>query len=158
EVGDAQAVVPRDDDDAAHQGPSGLLAVFDGREGRVAHDHKVPLPAARFKRHPPVMQWLMLRGLAREVRHWGSFLATFEEQSGAKRALGLDLPGMGTEVGRPVPNTISGFVDDVRARFLAARGDDPGPWGIFAVSLGGMVLLNWLERYPADFARAVVVN
>ncbi len=103
------------------------------------------------------MNWVFLRGLVREQRHWAGFPQTMVQRLGG-RALCIDLPGMGTEFGKPIPSTVSGFVDDMRPRFLEARGDAKEPWSIFAVSLGGMVTLNWVERYPDDFQRAVVVN
>jgi alpha-beta hydrolase superfamily lysophospholipase len=69
----------------------------------------------------------------------------------------LDLPGFGSENDRRVPATVAGFVDDLRVRLHRAVA--PGePCGIFAVSLGGMVALEWLARYPEDFAAGVVVN
>ncbi len=70
--------------------------------------------------------------------------------------LRLDLPGVGTERDRPAPTSIAETVADLRARFLASRG--PGPWGLFAPSLGGMIALHWAEFYPEDFARVAVCN
>lgn len=99
----------------------------------------------------------MLRGLVREARHWGDFPAQFERALGAEQSVLLDLPGVGTEAARPVPLTISGMTDDLRARFLRlTRGH--GPFGILAMSLGGMIALDWLSRFPMDFDRGVVIN
>jgi pimeloyl-ACP methyl ester carboxylesterase len=106
--------------------------------------------------HDRPRAWLLLRGLVREKRHWGAFPAELEAQNGVT-TLCLDLPGTGTECTRPSPKTIAAIVDDIRERFLAVRGDQ-GPWGIFAVSLGGMVALDWAARYPDDFTRCVVSN
>ncbi len=99
------------------------------------------------------MRWLLLRGLAREQRHFGSFPQTFSARVGDD-AVTIDLPGFGTEHERDSPLTISGIVDDVRGRFRR----DAGPWSIFAISLGGMVALDWAARYPGDFERVVVAN
>jgi alpha-beta hydrolase superfamily lysophospholipase len=108
------------------------------------------------------MRWLLLRGLAREQRHWLDFPARF---AGAVRGLDgeptttvtLDLPGFGSEHAAPVPATVAGFVDDLRDRWR--RASAPGePCAIFAVSLGGMVALEWLARHADDFAAAVIVN
>jgi len=100
-------------------------------------------------------RWLLLRGLAREKRHWGAFPDHFAKDVGVEVHT-IDLPGMGTEVQSIVPTTVQGITDDLRARWLALGGE--GPAGIFAVSLGGMILLDWCTRYPGDFARAVIVN
>ncbi len=105
------------------------------------------------------MNWLLLRGLVREARHWGDFPARFESLLPGTRTHTLDLPGVGTECRRAVPLQIAAMTDDVRRRLLelAAR-RERGPWGILAVSLGGMVALDWMARYPEDFARGVVIN
>lgn len=103
------------------------------------------------------MRWLLLRGLAREQRHFGSFPQTFERLVG-QPTLTMDLAGFGTQAERPSPTTIAAIVDELRARFLAERAPGAGPWGIFALSLGGMVALDWAARYPGEWARVVVAN
>lgn len=102
------------------------------------------------------VRWLLLRGLAREKRHWGPFPDRFAAGLGVPTTC-LDLPGMGTEVATEVPLSIAGITDDLRQRWLATRTAGEGPAGLFAVSLGGMILMDWCTRYPDDFARAVVV-
>jgi len=108
------------------------------------------------------MRWLLLRGLVREQRHWLDFPAVFAARvrgaDGAPAApLLLDLPGFGTENAAPVPATVAGFVDDLRARLRRVVAADE-PCGIFGVSLGGMVALEWMARHPRDFVAGVVVN
>lgn len=102
------------------------------------------------------MRWLLLRGLAREQRHWGEFPRIFAERVPNARVTCLDLAGAGTEHQRATPTSVAGLVDDLRARLLALPGDEP--WSIFAVSLGGMIAMDWCARYPGDFRRGVVVN
>jgi pimeloyl-ACP methyl ester carboxylesterase len=101
------------------------------------------------------MNWLLLRGLVREARHWGPFPDALAAATGA-RVLCLDFPGAGREHARPSPDSIDGIVDDLRPRFASARSD--GPWGLLAVSLGGMVALRWTTRFPEDFQRLAVCN
>lgn len=103
------------------------------------------------------MRWLMLRGLVREARHWGDFPTLFERATGAGPSVLLDLPGVGTEARKPVPLSIAGMTNDLRGRFLRST-KGPGPFGILAVSLGGMIALDWLARYPMDFEAGVVIN
>lgn len=103
------------------------------------------------------MNWLMLRGLAREKRHFGDFPSTFERLLPGQRAFPMDLVGFGALSGTEVPLTLGEIVDELRARFLAERPVE-GPWSIFAISLGGMVALEWAARYPQDFQRVVVAN
>lgn len=108
------------------------------------------------------MRWLLLRGLVREQRHWLDFPERFAAlvrgpDDGPTRTVLLDLPGFGSENGGVVPATVAGFVDDLRARLRRVVADGE-PCGIFAVSLGGMVALEWLARHPEDFVAGVVVN
>lgn len=102
------------------------------------------------------MNWLFLRGLAREQRHWGKFVETFAAKLGHQVHC-LDLPGMGSERERQVPGSISANVDDVRARWLELKKGVEGPWGILGISMGGMLAMNWAGRFN-DFDRVVLVN
>jgi alpha-beta hydrolase superfamily lysophospholipase len=108
------------------------------------------------------MRWLLLRGLTREQRHWLDFPAYFRAHvrgpgDVSTDVVTLDLPGFGTQRDAPVPGTVEEFVDDTRARLrlLVQPGE---PMGLVAVSLGGIVALTWLARYPEDFVAGVVIN
>ena len=108
------------------------------------------------------MNWLLLRGLAREQRHWGRFPETLA----AKLAVGpeggsvhcLDLPGMGTEHARPGRGTIDAIVEDLRRRWRPLAEQHLGPWCVAGISLGGMAALRWVGDHPSDFSSLVVVN
>ena len=108
------------------------------------------------------MNWLILRGLVREQRHWGDFKDVFEaklrETNPKARVHTLDLPGFGTEVSRISPKTISGIVHDLRERWDALRQSSHEEWGILAVSLGGMVAAHWASHHHEDFKRVVLIN
>jgi pimeloyl-ACP methyl ester carboxylesterase len=99
------------------------------------------------------MNWLLLRGLVRERRHWGDFPEQLARATGGQVRT-LDLPGVGTERDRPSPTTIDGIVADLRGRF----GNPEGEWALFAPSLGGMIALKWGEVAPDDFRRIMVCN
>lgn len=101
--------------------------------------------------------WLLMRGLARERRHFGDFPATFAARVPGARVATVDLPGFGDQARRRSPTSVDAIVDDVRSR--AFRGEQArGPRALLALSLGGMVALRWAARYPDDFARVVVIN
>jgi pimeloyl-[acyl-carrier protein] methyl ester esterase len=104
------------------------------------------------------MNWLLLRGLARDQRHWMQFGSIFEERMPGSRVFMLDLPGMGNQNKRLSPLTVPGIVDDLRHRWKQIEHDFGGPWGILAVSLGGMVAMDWCDRYAYDFQKLVLVN
>jgi pimeloyl-ACP methyl ester carboxylesterase len=101
--------------------------------------------------------WLLLRGLVREHRHYGDFPERLSLALGGDRVIGLDLPGVGTARDRAPGLSIDAYVDDLRSRWLVESQGAPN-WHIFCVSLGGMVGLRWMARYPRDFAGGVVVN
>ncbi len=102
--------------------------------------------------------WLFLRGLSREQRHWGTFPQVFERATGGDRVFLLDLPGTGTENGRASPKTIEGIADDVRRRWESLRDANQGPWGLLGISLGGMVAMAWTAAHPNDFTRLVLAS
>lgn len=100
--------------------------------------------------------WILLRGLARESRHWA-------ELPEALRAAGLngefvfaDLPGCGKHARVKVPPSVRGMADFVRAG-LASRGYTP-PFRMIGLSLGAMVALSWAQTWPDEIERLVLVN
>ena len=104
------------------------------------------------------MNWLLLRGLIREQRHWGDFPAFFEKSASDRKVFCLDLPGFGTETQRSSPLSVPEIVDDIRGRWLVLRDKNSGDWSILAASLGGMLAMDWCARYPEDFKQLVVLN
>jgi pimeloyl-ACP methyl ester carboxylesterase len=104
------------------------------------------------------MDWLLLRGLAREQRHWWDFPERLAARPPGARVHLLDLPGTGTEHARRSPADIDGIMGDVRARWLALRERHAGPWRLLGISLGGMVAMQWCARHPEDFAGVVLAN
>lgn len=105
------------------------------------------------------MRWLLLRGLMRESRHWGDFPKILESKLQAKDPSAtvetIDHPGFGTEFQRKSPTSISGIADDDRKRF-EPRYQEPAV--LVAISLGGMVAMDWVSRYPQDFKFLFLVN
>ena len=108
------------------------------------------------------MKWLILRGLVREQRHWGSYKDDFEvflrSTEPESQVHSLDFPGFGTEIARASPFSIDEIVDDLRARWKTLKASPAETWCLLAVSLGGMVAMNWTSRYPNDFKRLVLIN
>jgi pimeloyl-ACP methyl ester carboxylesterase len=104
------------------------------------------------------MNWLFLRGLSREQRHWGDFAATFEREVRGAHVHCLDLPGTGTEHGRASPSRVQDIAEDLRARWITLRDGNEGPWALLGMSLGGMVAMSWCAAHPEDFERVVLVS
>lgn len=105
------------------------------------------------------MNILLLRGLTREKSHWGSFLPKLKRSIPEAQVYCLDLPGAGTENDKESPLSVSGIADVLRERWLAElKPKNRKRWYIVGHSLGGMITLDWVERYPTDFKQAFLIN
>ncbi len=113
--------------------------------------------------------WILLRGLARESRHWGAFPEKLREalagQGDAARIDAIDLPGTGRYSEMKSPLSVGEMTEFAREKFneirkaMRACGDTPPErTRILAVSLGGMIAADWTQRWPKDFAEAVFIN
>src|SRR5690606_1129116 len=100
--------------------------------------------------------WVLLRGLVREARHWEGFPDMLRASRPGARVETLDLPGNGDLYLSDSPTSVSDMVDALREQ-LGSRGLKP-PYHVMALSLGGMVALNWLQRFPDEVAAAVLIN
>ncbi|SOE94296.1 Pimeloyl-ACP methyl ester carboxylesterase [Burkholderia sp. D7] len=104
--------------------------------------------------------WILLRGLAREGRHWGSFpeqLRIEADLNGDANSIALiDLPGNGRENALSAPLDVADMVKFVRSR--AAEAGLLPPYRLVAMSLGGMVATGWAQGYPEEIERLVLIN
>lgn len=101
--------------------------------------------------------WVLLRGLARESRHWGAFRPALAGCLPPGDALvAPDLPGNGRRLRERSPATIAGLLQAVRSE-LAASGRAP-PYVAVALSLGAMVAMEWARAHPQELAGCVLVN
>ena len=103
------------------------------------------------KRH-----WILLRGLAREQAHWGSFVGDLAHALPQDDVTALDLPGNGLLHRQPSPGSVPALVQACR-RMLAKRGVAP-PYHLLAMSLGAMVATEWAHAAPAEVAGCVLIN
>ena len=99
--------------------------------------------------------WVLLRGLSRESRHWGRFPETLQQAVGAA-VVAIDLPGNGRRNGEASPATVAGMVAACRQQ-LDERRLAP-PYHLLALSLGGMVAVDWALGQPEEVAGAVLIN
>jgi len=100
--------------------------------------------------------WVLLRGLTREVRHWGTFPAVLAHALPAARIIALDLPGNGTLNGLRSPTTIAAMA--VQCRDALRRLGVAPPYHVLAMSMGAMVATAWAAAAPEEVADAVLVN
>ena len=101
-------------------------------------------------------QWIFLRGLARESRHWGEFPQKFQERFPQDKLHLVDLPGTGSKMKQSSPVTIQGIMRSIRRDLHNEVGN--GPFHFMALSLGGMVALSWMNQFPSEVSGAVIVN
>lgn len=101
-------------------------------------------------------QWILVRGLAREQRHWGGFPAQIRAKFPKGRVLTLDLAGVGARSHLPSPRSIAAMAVDLRAEFQ--KHSDGTPAFMLSPSLGGMVMLEWLNQDATGIAGAVLIN
>lgn len=117
----------------------------------------------------PVHQLVLLRGLARESRHWGAFVRNLEEayakQGLTARIETIDLPGCGRHSEMTAALTIDQTADFAREKLKeilereAEAGVPPADHRrLITISLGSMVGASWLARYSTDFHSAVMIN
>lgn len=99
----------------------------------------------------------LIRGLIREKAHWGNFLSFLQEEHPGARLTTIDIPGAGVYWKEPSPSSIRGMVEQMRRDYLAARteGEDAR---LVAISLGGMIGVEWMKHHPTDFTKATFIN
>ena len=100
--------------------------------------------------------WILLRGLAREARHWGDFPRILEAAFPGDRVITLELPGNGELNAQRSPGTIAGMA--AQARAASARLGLVPPFGLLAMSMGAMVAVAWAEAHPEEIARCVLMS
>lgn len=100
--------------------------------------------------------WILLRGLARESRHWGPFYEDFKQAFPEDEVVALDLPGVGEFKDLDSPKSIPTIMEKLRQLILQKQLKPP--FKIFSLSLGGMVAMAWLDKYPEEIEKAVIAN
>lgn len=98
---------------------------------------------------------ILIRGLLREVGHWGNFPQMVAETLPHTKVICIDLPGVGEFSKVPPPFSIFGM-----AEFLDQKVAEKttGSVGLCAVSLGGMVALEMMAQFPSRYSKALIIN
>ncbi|HVE09152.1 MAG TPA: alpha/beta hydrolase [Paraburkholderia sp.] len=100
--------------------------------------------------------WILLRGLTREARHWGALPALLHDALDGARIVPIDLPGNGEFASLRSYANVPDMVGFVRLALL--QSGVPGPYRVLAMSLGGMVAIDWAQRHPHEIAQLVLIN
>jgi alpha-beta hydrolase superfamily lysophospholipase len=99
----------------------------------------------------------LIRGLIREKRHWGKFLVHMTTTFPEAKITTIDIPGAGDYCTTPSPLSIRRMVEHMRQDFLKSKMENEDSH-LVAISLGGMIAVEWMRSYPEDFHRATLVN
>lgn len=98
--------------------------------------------------------WVLLRGLARDSRHWESFPARLAAEVGeGTTVLTPDLPGNGSLRDARSPASVAAMVESYREQIAPI-----GRVHLLGLSLGAMAAIEWAHRYPQEIASLVVLN
>lgn len=101
--------------------------------------------------------WILLRGLGREKGHWGAFLDRFGEAFRGDEVLAIDLPGAGEFRDQVSPRTMNEMFEFVRGQAIE-RARTQSQFRLVALSLGGMLALEWMRQRPEDLDGCVLIN
>lgn len=104
----------------------------------------------------PSRHWVLLRGLGRDSRHWEAFPEQLLQAFPGDRVTCLNLPGTGPDSHHPCPATISEMVDWLRQHYAPSLKQQP--LHLLGLSLGGLLAADWMHRFPAEIATAVLIN
>ncbi|WP_203142359.1 alpha/beta fold hydrolase [Marinobacter mangrovi] len=101
------------------------------------------------------MHWILLRGLTREQAHWGVLPQRLRDTFPGHDFHPVDLPGTGTHFREPSPADIPAIREAVQRQCQHI----PYPLGLIALSMGGMVALDWAQHaHPGDIQHLVLIN
>lgn len=97
--------------------------------------------------------FVLLRGLWREARHWGEFPGHVQQRFPGALISTPDIPGNGLRNHETSPDTIAGMTGALRQQVDLSQ-----PIRLIALSMGGMIAIDWMRRYPAEIEAAVLIN
>lgn len=103
----------------------------------------------------PSKKWILLRGLARGVGHWGSFVDKMKAHFPQDQFELIDLPGNGSRYKEKSPIKISDYVKDLRSHSEFVKSGEP--FHILSVSLGAMITVEWMREFPHEVQKAFLV-
>ncbi|CAA9890636.1 Pimeloyl-ACP methyl ester carboxylesterase [Candidatus Methylobacter favarea] len=100
--------------------------------------------------------FLLLRGFLREQRHWGGFINQLQAEFPGRQIITLDIPGNGRLYKENSPCTIAEMTDHLRHQIHLKILVDG--LTLIALSMGGMIAIDWMIRFPAEISKAVLIN
>jgi len=95
-------------------------------------------------------------GLSRDSRHWQPFPHLLQKHFPDSFVITPDLPGTGSLFRGKSPTSIYGMLAFYRDSLN--RQDIPPPYYVIGLSMGGMVALDWVQRFPDEIQATVLIN
>lgn len=99
----------------------------------------------------------LFRGLIREKGHWNHFITHLAQTFPEAKISTIDIPGAGEYFQSSSPLSIKGMVEQMRPDYLKLKSEHDD-CHLIAISLGGMIALEWLKLFPQDFNAATLIN
>jgi surfactin synthase thioesterase subunit len=101
---------------------------------------------------------LLIPGLARETHQWETFSQILEEQIIFSKTHLLELPGVSEKINLESFKRIETYTNELREEWLYLKDKHQGSWIIMAFSMGGMIGVDWCNRFPYDMTSLILIN
>ncbi len=103
------------------------------------------------------IKFVLIRGLMREARHWGVFTTLLRQQFPDAQIITPDIPGNGRFNHQISSDTIAGMTEALRVQVTVCQNTRQN-LRLIAISMGGMIAIDWMNRYPDEVHSAVMIN
>lgn len=110
---------------------------------------------------------LLIRGLLRETRHWGRFTELLQAAFPGREIIAFDIAGNGPRYQEQSSTSVSAMVEDLKSQLSDYQASTANTTltdfnadsvDIIAISMGGMIALEWMRKYPNDVHSAILIN
>lgn len=102
---------------------------------------------------PANTTFVLIRGLMRESRHWGIFPKLLQQQFPDATILTPDIPGNGRLCQQTTPSSIQCITEQLRQQINVDESIV-----LIGISMGGMIAIDWMTRFPFEIKSAVLIN
>lgn len=102
--------------------------------------------------------WVLVRGLARAQHYWLDFPELVQKKFPEDQVLCLDLLGNGYLNQQQSPLHVIGYVESLREQLAQKRRDSQSSVYVIAISLGGMVVVEWMRQHPEEIHKSYLIN
>ncbi|MCB1111071.1 MAG: alpha/beta hydrolase [Chlamydiales bacterium] len=100
-------------------------------------------------------RWVLVRGVGHEAGHWLDFPSLLQRAFPEDRFHFIDIPGSGKFFKKKVSIKLEELAEHVRSEALQ---QDPPPFTILSLSLGGMLAYEWADKHPEEIEAMVLIN